>query len=83
MPSRSAAPWHFGRPHCAATWTKPGKSALIASPVVTMGDATMRFTTGNKSTIGDDCAAALVVARPSKPDWRAVGFTEGRAQHVR
>jgi hypothetical protein len=48
-----------------------------------MGDATMRFTTGNKSTIGDDCAAALVVARPSKPDWRAVGFTEGRARHVR
>jgi phospholipase D len=50
-------------------------------PIYTTGDATVCFTTGNKSTIGGDCAAVLV-AEIAKAERELLGqaynFTEPR-----
>jgi L-aminopeptidase/D-esterase-like protein len=68
----------------AATLLALAASPALAtelSPIYTTGDATVCFTTGNKSTIGGDCAAVLV-AEIEKAERellvQAYNFTEPR-----
>jgi hypothetical protein len=61
-------------------FVSPTRAAELP-PIYTAGDATVCFTTGNKSTIGGDCAALLVaeIARAERELLvQAYNFNEPR-----